>query len=150
MVLLQNSEPNDIEEQFLKTFVLPNFYDRARYEIFSKNTKKREKFFSRLSQTSTSILKKDCIVEIPHLVAELEFSTIRSMLISYGATDISYIMSNIRGMIQEILPLNEGLERCLNHSMAVVLICTENLALVQLERLSGSPYRFLLTRKTVY
>ena len=147
MILTQNSIPKDIEEQFVNTFALPKFRARACYELSSQVNRKRDNFFSKLAQTPRLIVKKNCIVEIPHLTKELEFSTIKSMLITYGAKeDISYVMSTIvEDFTQNLLPLDKGLETCLNQSMTIVLVCTEDLAFVQLERISGSPERYLLT-----
>ncbi|WP_353572472.1 hypothetical protein [Candidatus Albibeggiatoa sp. nov. BB20] len=41
MALSKKLEPHEIEMQFLKTFILPKYYNRAYYELCPKNIKKR-------------------------------------------------------------------------------------------------------------
>ncbi|MCV6638826.1 hypothetical protein [Candidatus Albibeggiatoa sp. nov. NOAA] len=147
MVLQRKSKLHEMEEQFLRAFIMPKYYDRAYHELCSEDVNKRGNFFGKLERDH--ILKKNCKIDIPHLTKEQQFPTIQSMLISHGAKqDRAYISSDTdSGTEQNICFLDDGLKECLSGIFLTVVLICDNVAFVQLERETGSPPRFLLAKR---
>ena len=145
MVSIENLSTNEIEQQFVKTFVISQIRNRVIYELTS--SKKRRSFFSRLSYKPILLLKAEFMIKVPQLRVEQEISEITSMLIARGAKNKCYVMSYIQEIDRTIFPLKEGVQACVNCSMETVLVCNEKLAFFQSEQVLGSPPRFLLHKK---
>jgi hypothetical protein len=140
----RNLSSEEIERQFVKTFVISTIQDRANYELTSE--KKRDRFFSRLAHSHPLVLKQKLMIKIPRLRAEQEISEIMRMLKTRGAGTHCYIMSGIKGLDGERLPIEEGICRCAHCGMEAILICSDKLAFFTAERVSASPPRFILQR----
>jgi hypothetical protein len=138
----RNLSSEEIERQFVKTFVISTLQDRANYELASE--KKRDRFFSRLAHSYILVLKQKLMTEIPRLRAEQEISEIMRMLKIRGAGTHCYIMSSIRGLDREIVPIEDGICRCAHCCMEAIVICSDKLAFFTAERVSASPPRFIL------
>jgi len=138
----KNKSSEEIEQQFVKTFVISRLQDRAIYELASE--RKRERFFSRLAHSHLLVLKQKLMTMIPRLRAEQEFDEIMRMLKILGAGTYCYIMSDIQGLDRQILHIEEGIYRCTHCCMVAIMVCSDKLAFLQTERVSASPPRFIL------
>lgn len=139
--------PEEVEDVFVEAFVLPKMRERIKFELRSR--KKRERFFSRLSQGpegASSVLMAEFMSQAPQFAVAREADEMRAWLKANGAGPSCYLMSYLKEIDGHRFSLGDAVVRFLGCSMEVVMICSERLALIQAESFSGTPPRFLLKR----
>lgn len=127
---------NDIENSFVKHFIVKEKQDRLIYEL---NSKKRQYGLCRLCHNTESLLITEKIV----LSGKLFHDDIIEVT---GKINIDcYIIAYNAELDRKICKFTDALELVLGNGMPAVII-SEKTAVIETEQCSGTPIRYVMSR----
>lgn len=130
----------DIEKKFVENFIQKRYRDRLLFELNSP--KKRVDFLSRFCHNADEIIDPNKIV----LKGKKIDTDIEKELKQHKINDEVYVLSFKYSQGQS-LGLQEALDYCEEENMPVIIILSDDLALIKTEVEFGAPLKLLLSKK---
>jgi hypothetical protein len=128
---------------FIQSFVARERRERAQFELLSR--KKRGAFLSRLCHTYDSILDMRYLKPIP--MPNSDHENILNYLKHKHAPETCYVISTIKDIDGQYIPLTDALKRAVGFGLPSILICIPGkLGYFEAEQGISSPPRYYLER----
>lgn len=129
----------NIENTFVKNFVVKNLQDRL---IFELGGKKRIDGILRFCHRTEEIIKKEKIIASGKKLNKEEITKIVS---KYNIADKWYVISLFDEYDGKYYKLNDALNLVLSNGMGAIIL-SEKTAIIETEQTAGAPMRYILNK----
>lgn len=133
----ENHMISEIEEKFIRQFIIKEKRDRLFYEL---NGKKRQHGIGRFCHNAQKLLINKMVIASGD---DIFPDMITSMVEKYNVTGNWYIIAYNQELDRKTFPLQEALQHTLENGMAAILI-SDTMAIVETEQCDGTPARYIL------